>query len=161
MAQSVNKVILLGHLGKDAELSYLPSGQPLSKFTMATNRRYKDKNGEWQEETDWHNIVLWAEQAERYSQYLTKGRQVYIEGRIKYRTWEGKDGSKHNATDVIGERVVFVGGRGAEEGAGAAARSAQAPAQAQARPAAAPAPSAAPPAAEGLSADITDEDIPF
>jgi single-strand DNA-binding protein len=163
MARSVNKVILLGNLGKDAELTYLPSGQAVSKFTMATNRAVKDKtSGEWQEEADWHNVVLWSEQAERLTQYLTKGQKIYLEGRIKYRTWEGKDGVKHHATDIVGERIVFVTGRGADEGAQAGARPAAAPGQA--RPAVAP-PAAAPtPAAgqeEGLSPDITDEDIPF
>ena len=161
MARSVNKVILLGNLGKDAELTYLPSGQPVSKFSMATNRAYKDKSGEWQDETEWHNIVLWGEQAERYSQYLTKGQKIYVEGRIKSRTWEGKDGAKHHATDIIADRVVFVTGRGAEEGAQSGARPAAA--ESQPRPAAAPAvaPAPAPGQDEGLSADITDEDLPF
>lgn len=158
MARSVNKAILLGNLGKDAELTFLPSGQPVCKFSLATNRSWKDKNGDWQEETEWHNIVLWGEQAERYAQYLTKGQKIYIEGRIKSRTWEGKDGSKHNATDIVAERVVFVSGRGAEEGA--APRPAQAQAQAQARPTVAPA-APAPAADEGISPEITDDDIPF
>lgn len=173
MARSVNKVILLGNLGKDAELTYLPSGQPVCKFSMATNRAYKDKNGEWQDETEWHNIVLWGEQAERYSQYLTKGQKIYIEGRIKSRTWEGRDGAKHYATDIVAERVVFVTGRGAEEGGTAGARPAAAQAQGQsaqaqgqprpatAAPAAAPAPAPAAAGDEGISPDITDEDIPF
>ena len=161
MARSVNRVILLGNLGKDAELAYLPSGQAVAKFTMATNRAVKDKNGEWQDEADWHNVVLWREQAERLTQYLTKGQKIYLEGRIKYRTWEGKDGAKHNATDIIADRVVFVTGRGADEGAQAGARpaAAQSPARPAAAPAAAPTPAAG--QEEGLSPDITAEDIPF
>jgi len=157
MARSVNKVILLGNLGKDAELSYLASGQAVSKFSMATNRRWKDKNGEMQDETEWHNIVVWGKTAENLTQYLTKGRQVYVEGRIKSRTWEGRDGSKHYSTDIIANDVVLVSGRGgSEEGAGSRAS--------QARPAtaaAAPGPAPAPAAEEGISAEITDDDIPF
>ncbi len=152
MASSVNKVILLGNLGRDAELSYLPSGQAVSKFTLATSRRYKDKSGEVQDETEWHNIVLWGKSAENLTQYLTKGRKVYVEGRIRTRTWEGRDGNKHYATDIIAEQVVFASARGAEEGA--AARP-----QPPARPAAAPAPAAAPD--EGITPEITDDDIPF
>ncbi len=155
MARSVNKVILLGNLGKDAELSYLPSGQAVSKVTMATNRRYKDKNGELQEETEWHNIVLWGKTAETLTQYLTKGQKVYVEGRIRSRTWEGRDGNKHYTTEVIANDVVLVSGRAPEEGAPAR------PPQAQARPAAAAAPSAAPAHDEGISPEITDDDIPF
>lgn len=155
MARSVNKVILLGNLGKDAELSYLPSGQAVSKFSLATNRRWKDKNGEMQDETEWHNIVVWGKTAENLTQYLTKGRQVYVEGRIKSRTWEGRDGSKHYSTDIVANDVVLVSGRGGEEGA--ASRGSQArPAAAAAAPAA-----AAPSAEEGISPEITDDDIPF
>lgn len=156
MPRSVNKVILLGNLGKDAELSYLPSGQAVSKFSVATNRRYKDKNGEWQEETEWHNIVLWGKAAESVSQYLTKGQRVYVEGRIKSRTWEGRDGNKHYATDIVAEQVVLASGRGGAEEGGGAPRTAQS--------ARAAAPSAGPTAAapeEGLTPEITDDDIPF
>lgn len=154
MARSVNKVILLGNLGKDAELTYTPGGQAVSKFSLATNRRYKDKNGEWVDETEWHNIVLWGKLAEAYSQYLTKGEKIFIEGRIKSRTWEARDGSKHHATDIVADQVVFVTSRrGSEEGG--AARPAAA-----GRPAAA-APQAAPANDEGLQPEITDDDIPF
>ncbi len=153
MARSVNKVILLGNLGKDAELSYTPSGQAVSKVSMATNRAWRDKNGELQEETEWHNLVLWGKQAESLTPYLSKGQRLYVEGRIKSRTWEAKDGSRHHATDIVVERVVFAGGRGEEAGARAAAGT---------RPAAAPAPAPATPAPEeGPQPDITDEDIPF
>jgi single-strand DNA-binding protein len=154
MAGSVNRVILLGNLGRDAELSYTTAGQPVSKFTLATNRRWKDsKTGEWQDETEWHNIVLWGKSAETLTQYLQKGKKVYVEGRIKSRTWEGKDGAKHYATDIVADRITLISARGEESaasGAGAAA---------PARPAAAPAPAAA--RDEGITAEITDEDIPF
>ncbi len=159
MARSVNKVILLGNLGKDAELTYLSSGTPVSKFTLATNRNFKDKNGEWQEETEWHNIVLWGPSAERISQYLTKGTKIYLEGRIKSRTWEGKDGQKHYATDIVADQIVLVSGRGEEGGAGGG----QARSTAQARPAAA-APQqqgGSAPREESFSQEITDDDIPF
>lgn len=152
MARSVNKVILLGNLGKDAELSYTPTGQALAKTTMATNRRWKDKNGEQQEETEWHNLVLWGKQAEGLSQYLTKGRSIYVEGRIKSRTWEGKDGNKHHATDIVVERVVFAG-PGRDAGASGE--------EAGTRPAAARAAAAPAPVDEGPQPDITEDDIPF
>jgi single-strand DNA-binding protein len=152
MARSVNKVILLGNLGKDAELNYLPSGQAVSKFTLATNRRFKDKAGEWQEQTEWHNIVLWGKMAESLTQYLTKGQKVYLEGRIQSRTWEGRDGSKHYATDIVANDVVLASGRGGEESSGQRAQASQPP------PAAAP---VAPSSDEGISPEITDDDIPF
>ena len=155
MARSVNKAILLGNLGKDAELSYTPSNQPVSKFTLATNRRYKDKTGEWQEQTEWHNIVLWGKSAESLTQYLTKGQKVYVEGRIQTRSWEGRDGAKHYTTEIIADQVVFAGGgRGAGDEGGSSARP-------QARPAAAQAQPAGPSPDEGFSPEITDDDIPF
>ncbi len=154
MARSVNRVILLGHLGKDAELSYTPGGQAICKFSLATDRAWKDKNGELQKETEWHNIVLWGKTAESVHTYLTKGRQIYLEGRIKSRTWEGKDGAKHYATDIVAEQVVLVGGRGAGEEGAPSAR----PASTQARPAAA---AASPAHDEGIQPEITDDDIPF
>ncbi len=150
MARSVNKVILVGHLGKDPEVSYLPSGQAMAKFSLATNRRSKDKNGEWKDETDWHNIVVWGKTAEFCSQYITKGRLVYVEGRIQNRTWEDKDGNKRYATDIVGNDVIALGGRG--EGGGEPA----------ARPAAAP--RAAQPQEDDFGPaqpEITDDDIPF
>jgi single-strand DNA-binding protein len=147
---------LLGNLGKDAELTYTPSGQALSKFSLATNRRWQDKNGEWQDETEWHNIVLWGKTAESVSQYLTKGQKVYVEGRIKSRTWEGKDGNKHYATDIIAERIVLAGSRGAgDEGAPTRPRTTAA------RPAAQSAGPAQSGPDEGLQPEITDDDIPF
>src|SRR5580658_8024230 len=112
MARSVNKVILVGNLGRDAELTFTPSGQALSKTTLATSRKWQDKSsGEWQEETDWHNLVIWGKTAENLTQYLLKGRTIYVEGRIKNRSWE-KDGVKHYATDIVVEDVVLVGNKG-------------------------------------------------
>jgi single-strand DNA-binding protein len=156
MARSVNKVILLGNLGRDAELSYTPSGQPLSKVSLATSRRWQDKaSGDWQEETEWHNLVIWGKTAENMTQYLTKGQRVFIEGRIKSRTWE-KEGVKHYATDIIVENLVLAGGR--SEGSGEPRPRPNAAAAGAAKPA--PRPAAQAPE-EGPVEDITDDDIPF
>jgi single-strand DNA-binding protein len=159
MARSVNKVILVGNLGRDAELTFTPSGQALSKTTLATSRNRQDKaSGEWKEETDWHNLVIWGKTAENLTQYLTKGRQVYVEGRIQNRTWE-KDGVKHYATDIVVEDVVLVGNRGdaSAGGGGGEARPRPAASRPAARPVAAPPPSAD----DGPHEDIRDDDIPF
>lgn len=115
-SRSVNKVILVGHLGKDAETKFTPSGQSVSNFTLATSRRWKDQqSGDWKEETDWHNIVLWR--AENLSNYLTKGKQIYVEGRLQTRSYDDKEGKKRYVTEVVAEDVILLGGRG--EGGGA------------------------------------------
>lgn len=116
MAQrSVNKVLLMGHLGKDAETKFTQSGTGVTSFTLATNRRTKDQqSGEWKDETDWHNIVAWR--LENLSQYLTKGKLVFVEGRLQTRSYEDKDGKKVYRTEVVADDVVLVGGR-AEGGA--------------------------------------------
>lgn len=161
MARSVNKVILLGNLGKDPELRYTPSGQAVARFSLATSDRWRDKNsGEWQDRTEWHTVVCWAKLAETVGQYLTKGSSVYIEGRLQTRSWDDKEGKKHYSTEVVANELVMVGGR--NSGAGA---SAGAPAP---RPAAA---QNSAPAFDEYSQDsgfgsssgteITDDDIPF
>src|SRR3954454_21736635 len=110
-SRSVNKVILVGHLGKDAETKFTPGGTAVTRFSVATNRRWKDQqSGEWKEETDWENVVLWK--AENLANYLTKGKQVYVEGRLQTRSYEDKDGKKVYATDVIADEVILLGGRG-------------------------------------------------
>lgn len=121
--RSVNKVILVGNLGKDPELKYTPSGQPVTRFSLATNEKWKDKNGEMQERTEWHNIVCWTKLAEIANQYLTKGSNVYIEGRLQTRTWDDKDGKKHYSTEIIANDMVMLGGRGAAQTAGASRNS--------------------------------------
>src|ERR1041385_1705871 len=109
-SRSVNKVILLGNLGKDAETKFTPSGGARSAFTIATSRRWKDQqSGEWKEETDWHNIVLWR--AENLANYLLRGKQVYLEGRLQTRSYEDKDGKKQWFTEVVAEDVILLGGR--------------------------------------------------
>ncbi len=103
----LNKVILFGRLGQDPELRALPSGTQVASFSIATNRVYKDKNGQKQEQTDWHNIVLFGRQAELAQQYLKKGDTVLIEGRLQTRSWEGQDGQKRYRTEVIADRMQF------------------------------------------------------
>jgi len=109
---SVNKVILVGNLGRDPELRYTPSGQAVANFTLATNDNYTDKSGERQERTEWHRIVVWARTAELCSQYLSKGRPVYLEGRLQTREWEDKEGVKRQTTEIVANTVQFLGGRG-------------------------------------------------
>src|SRR5271156_1561834 len=110
-SRSVNKVILIGHLGRDAETAFTASQTAVTKFSVATNRRWKDQQtGDWKEETNWTNIVLWR--SENLAQYLTKGKQVYVEGRIQTRSYEDKDGKKVYATEVVAEDVILLGGRG-------------------------------------------------
>jgi len=158
--KSVNKVILIGNLGKDPEVKYTPQGTPVAKFSLATNERYKDKDGNWQDRTEWHNIVLWQRLAEIAGEYLKKGSKVYIEGRIRTDSWDDKQsGQKKYMTNIIGHDLVLLGGRG--EGGGEFAGSTRGVAatggehfdQRAPEPEHATAPAGAGP--------ITDEDIPF
>src|SRR5262249_7073344 len=108
---SVNKVILIGNLGADPELKYTPSSRPLCNLRIATTEVFKDKAGQRQERTEWHRVTVWGDQAENCSKYLSKGRSVYIEGKLQTRSYD-KDGQKHYATDVVADRVVFLAGGG-------------------------------------------------
>jgi len=119
---SVNKAILIGNLGKDPELRYTPSGQAVASFSIATSEKYKDKDGNWQERTDWHNIVVWGRQGENVKEYLRKGRPVYVEGRIQTRSYDDRDGNKKWITEIVAQRVQFLGGR---EGGGGGGRNEQ------------------------------------
>jgi single-strand DNA-binding protein len=123
----VNKVILIGNLGKDPELKYTANGQAVCTFSLATTERRTDKSGQRKDITEWHNIVLWAKTAELAKQYLTKGRSCYIEGRIQTRSWDDKDGTKKYKTEIIGNTLQFLGGA---PGAGGASNSAPHPADA-------------------------------
>ena len=114
----VNKVILVGRLGKDPELRYTQGGQPVASFTVATNERWTTRDGEKQERTEWHRIVAWGKQAEFCGNYLSKGRQVYLEGRIQTREWEDKEGQKRWTTEIVAQTVQGLGARG--EGGGGA-----------------------------------------
>ncbi len=107
----VNKVILLGNLGKDPEIRTLESGTKLARFPLATNEYYKGKDGETVEKTEWHNVVVWHQRAELAEKYLQKGSQVYIEGRLQTRQWDDKDGNKRYTTEIIGDVMNFVGSR--------------------------------------------------
>ena len=112
---SVNKAILIGNLGADPELRYTPGGQAVASFSMATTERFKNKDGEQQERTEWHNIVCWRRTAEIANEYLKKGSPVYIEGRIQYRSYEDKDGIKRYRTDIVAQRLQLLGARGKAE----------------------------------------------
>lgn len=120
---SVNKVLLIGHLGRDPELRYTPGGAAVANFTLATNEAWTDKAGAKQERTEWHRIVVWGKQAEIVGQYLQKGKQVFIEGSLTTREWNDRDGNKRQTTEVRALRVIMLGrGEGRAEGAGAAGR---------------------------------------
>lgn len=162
---SVNKVILVGNLGRDPEVRYAPSGAAICNVTLATSRQWKDKtSGERQEETEWHRVVFYDRLAEIAGEYLKKGRSVYVEGRLKTRKWTDKDGVEKYTTEVIADQMQLLGGReGGGMGGGEmdesrpAARSAP-PARAASAPRA-PAPAPAQRAATGF--DDMDDDIPF
>jgi len=151
-SRSVNKVILVGHLGRDAETAYTASQVPVTKFSVATNRRWKDQQtGEWKEETNWTNVVLWR--SENVAPYLTKGKQVYIEGRLQTRSYDDKEGKKVWTTEVIAEDVILLGGRG--EGAPPDESFSQEGMRSAPRPRQAAAPAAPP------GGGVTDDDVPF
>lgn len=157
MARSVNKVILVGNLGRDAETKYTPAGVPVTKFSVATSRRWKDQQtGDWKEETDWTNVVLWRQ--ENVANYLTKGKQVYVEGRLHTRSYDDKDGNKRWSTEVVADDVILLGGRGGD--AGVAHEDAGQPAS-MPRAAAARAPKAAAEEHGFTAPEITDDDVPF
>ena len=114
---SLNKVMLIGNLGKDPELKYTPSGQGVATFSLATTRKWKDKEGNDKEDTQWHNIKVWGRTAEVANQYLKKGRQVFIEGRLEHRQYE-QDGQKKYFTEVVCEQMVILGGKRDDSGGG-------------------------------------------
>lgn len=120
MASGVNKVILIGNLGADPEVRYTSSGGAVGNFSLATNESWTDKNGQKQERTEWHRIVVWGKTAENCGQYLSKGRQVYIEGRLQTRDWMDKEGNKRYTTEVVAQSVRFLGGSSPEKSLGSA-----------------------------------------
>ncbi len=142
MANSVNKVILVGRLGKDPEVKYTQTGVPVARFTIATDESWKDQSGEKQQRTEWHNIVAWRKLAEICGQYLNKGKLVYIEGRLQTRSWEDKEGNKRYTTEVQADNMVMLSARTdearQEKGVAAAASS-----------------------NSGFEPEITDDDVPF
>jgi single-strand DNA-binding protein len=160
MAKSVNKVILVGNLGKDPEVKFTPQGTAVAKITVATSNSYKDKqSGEWKETTEWHNVVLWQRTAEIAGEYLKKGSKVYIEGRLQTRSWDDKtSGQKKYMTEVVANELVLLGGRGEGGGEGGGrgrGQSSGADSYDQSGPDAFDSQPA------GRGTEITDDDIPF
>jgi single-strand DNA-binding protein len=117
---TVNKVIIVGNMGRDAEVRYTPGGAAVATLSLATTDVWNDKAGQRQEKTEWHRVVVWGKQAETLAEYLTKGRQIYVEGRLQTRQWDDKDGNKRYTTEIRSDRIVLLGGRGggAQEGGG-------------------------------------------
>ncbi|MGA2260135.1 MAG: single-stranded DNA-binding protein [Acidobacteriota bacterium] len=149
---SLNKVMLIGRLGKDPEIRFTPDGSPVANFSLATSELWTDKSGTRQERTEWHNIVAWSKLADLSKRYLAKGRQVYIEGRIRTREWDDKDGNKRRTTEIVANQMVLLGSRpeGMESNAP--------PPMQRSAPAVEPGLSQA----SGLAdVEITDDDIPF
>ncbi len=142
---SVNKVILLGNLGKDPDLRYTPSGKAVATFSLATNERWTSQDGQKQENTTWHNIVAWGKQAETMKEYLAKGQQVYIEGRIANRSYEDKEGNKKYVSEVVVQQFSFIGSKGSSGNGGGETAAAESTAE------------TAPDAGSGQS----DDDLPF
>ena len=143
---SVNKVILVGNLGRDAELRFTPGGAAVATLNMATTEVWNDKSGQRQEKTEWHRVVLWGKTAESLSEYLTKGKQIYVEGKLQTRQWDDKDGNKRYTTEIKGDSVVLLGGGGGGSRGASAERGGDMASHA-------PGPDASEP--------LTDDDIPF
>jgi single-strand DNA-binding protein len=152
MAKSVNKVILLGNVGKDPEVKFLPSGSAVANFSIATTERFKDKGGEWQDKTEWHNLTAYGKVAEIIQKYVHKGDKLFIEGRLTTRSWDDKEsGKKVYRTEIIVGDLSLLSGRG--EGDGGSSRPSNTASFDQR--------SAAPAEDYGHAAEITDDDIPF
>ena len=155
MAKSVNKVILIGNLGKDPEVKHTQTGIAVAHFTLATNERFKDKDGNWQDRTEWHNLVAFQRTAEIAAEYLKKGRSVYVEGSLRTNSWDDKEtGQKKYKTEIIINDLVLLGGRDAGGEGGGRAGAGKSSGMDQRTPE--PEHSQAP-----TGAEITDEDIPF
>ena len=149
MPKSVNKVILVGNVGQDPEVKYTPSGVPVAKFSLATNERFKDKSGEFQERTEWHNVIAWQRLAEIVGEYLSKGSKVYVEGKLQTSSWEDKQsGQRKYRTEIVARDLVLLGSR-ESSGGGHETPAPNAQAAIEMEP------------AYAGSAGITDEDIPF
>ena len=157
MAGTINKVILIGRLGKDPEVKYTPSGAPVAKFTLATDESFKDRTGEQQKHTEWHNIVAWNKLAEICGEYLTKGKLVYIEGSIRSRQWEDQAGNKRTSYEIVARTMQMLGSKAESDRMASAGMERVTPEHN------APAPAAPPPAEPVVppEPEISDEDIPF
>ncbi len=153
----VNKAIILGHLGRDPEIKYMQSGQPVCKLNIATSRKYTNKNNEPVEETEWHRVSVWGKQAEHCNNFLTKGRQVYVEGRLRTSSYD-KDGQKHYTTEIVADTVQFIGGRDGGGGAEGGERSGRPAGRA---PASGGGGQPEPDFGGGYGGNPGDDDIPF
>ena len=149
---SVNKVILVGNLGRDAELRYTPGGAAVATLNMATTEVWNDKAGQKQEKTEWHRVVLWGKTAESLAEYLTKGKQIYVEGRLQTRQWDDKDGNKRYTTEIRSDRVVLLSGGGGGRGGGMSRSSGADEGMGGHAPG---------PGHDGPDQPLTDDDIPF
>ncbi len=143
---SVNKVILVGRLGRDPESRFTGSGQAVCNFSLATDRSYKDRNGQTQKQTEWHKIVAWGKLAEICQKYLKKGSQIFVEGRIQSRQWEDQQGQKRTSFEIVAGEMRMLGSRGEASPVSHAGEEAEAPAA---------------PAPEEAGPEVSDEDIPF
>jgi len=146
---SVNKVILVGNLGRDSELRYTPGGAAVATLNLATTEVWNDRNNQRQEKTEWHRVVLWGKQAESLQEYLTKGKQIYVEGRLQTRQWDDKDGNKRYTTEIRGDRIVLLSGGGGGMGGGRTSNRGGS------------APPDDPMGGGEMGAELTDDDIPF
>lgn len=153
---SVNRVILVGRLGQDPDLKYTPGGQPVANFSLATGEKWTDNDGQKQERTEWHRIVVWGKTAELCGKYLQKGRETYLEGKLTTRKWQDKDGHERQTTEIVAERVVFIGGGGGQQQQQPSEEAAPAP---SGRAGGAPAPRQQLPF--GSSTGFMEDDIPF
>ena len=156
---TVNRVILVGNLGRDAELRYTGGGAAVASFSVATTEVWKDKDGQKQEQTEWHRISLWGKQGETVAQYLTKGKQVYVEGRLQTRKWQDKEGNDKYTTEIVADRMQMLGSRQGM-GGGGAEREAGGEREPAGGGGARPAPKAGAKPAGGKFDDFED-DIPF
>lgn len=156
MAKSINKATLIGNVGKDPEVKFLPSGAAVANFTLATSERFKDKGGEFQERTEWHNLVAFQRLAEIVRDYVKKGSKLYVEGRIQTRSWDDKDNQKHYKTEIVVNDLVLLSGRGEGGESGGYSRSSSSSSTASYD-------QRSPAQADDLvqSTEITDDDIPF
>src|SRR5437867_435406 len=155
---SVNKVILIGRLGADPEVRYTPSGAPVANFRIATSESWNDKQGQRQERTEWHRIVAWGKLAELCGEYLSKGRQVFVEGRLQTRAWDDREGNKRYTTEIQAREITFLGGRGEAAERKQPAVSEEAPAQAAG---AAAGGEAQEPGYDYGPPPMNDDDVPF
>ena len=147
MAGGVNKVILVGNLGADPDLRHTPSGDAVCELRLATNENWTDKAGQKQEHTEWHRIVVWGKTAENCAKYLSKGRQVYVEGKLKTRSWDDKEGNKRYTTEIVAQSVQFLAGGSDGGGSGGGSKSSQS--------------SSSKSSNDGYDQSFNDDDIPF